>query len=1555
MQHSRMYNPGGGKRDGDNRARNVSMSANQASLIVGGGSSSHSSMRSTSSIGNTLTIGRRDPSRPHNVSSNGKVIRHNLITSFGNSVGGTGSSSASLSTIPGSSDIIQDQYTTPSNRLTEPVPITVWFHEVRTSSEDVVLDAATVPGVREGDICELTSSFHEQKKRFVFKVSSGNSSNVSPGSATQNNMGNSVPTPIPTSSNPVAPLSMNINNNNNNNATTPKGNYQISLLSNPLQKLMDLPPRSQAVLRVVPLQSVEADTVEIFIKDISLSRDSMWSFSSTLVGTCVYAQKRLTYLNGRCGTVKNIYKDGKSIFSGYIGQSTIVNFRSESSRLVFLVHLAREMWHFEENGEIMFHKLVNTLFPKIFQKWRDNGAHHSITIVLFTSVDLTTVPWTSLGQGEKPSNRRDFFRVAVDQIDIFHWDRIMANLRLEFANFKRDIMLHQEKNSEGYIIQGESLPSVKGNILEAVNLAITLVCDRFRNADLKHSLNHFVLVTSGTGLFDVDYNLMVETSRKMTSIDVALDIVCLSQPPLHIVPLFRYKDPTNGGKIAHCVPNWCDISFFKDSGFKSSQWIPRCKIYELQMMGVMENEINELEIERLYLKNAKSALEAMEMYDEEVFQPVDIKSSRVGSIGQLQKRDGGKEVKELPSTPNEATTPNNMSLSLMWNSKKPLSSAKVVDVLTTNSLALGTTNTGSDVSALTTLYTLNKNSDVTNNGNSNLNLLAPRAIRSESSTPNSSRSHTPIPIKSSRMFTQPRMIGELELSRSPKRDMRDIQREMLDKRDVPRDNDKNSRDVPLDRSSNSGSMSGRHLSNTDDRPKLSHTNSLWTNVPNPSKEMHTDVLEFLRLSRWNGVFPPKIKRKQVKWRSFQSPAALPLVTKNFPSVRELESEYTFQLYDVLLSPDNDLHLASTKDLMREMIQLRLLLGFQICFGDEVKRVEASWQSGGSPENLIKYFPQTGDCLGAIVYMSLDDEIHRIMCDYNGNLSVQLYRHNKAMKEVPTALGARNYKLNPYLPLIRTRYADEYSPAKIDAINTKPKKYNWNQFDQLLAGLDDIMPDDQKDFHKMKFVVMPIATPKNAFYISNERLSDEEIRVEGIRKLIAMIERGKCGSVGSVPSSAGSRKKEVILPEISFYTGNLYEFLCESENFDKSKEGLLSDREQFNKSIKLVHLAQELQSSNGLTLADRTWHFKTHHHCFLGNELVSWLIENFEDIDSREDAAAFGQQLMDNGLFKHVESRHGLLDGYYFYEFSSEYIDKTSNQSQQQQSQSLNGWFKRNKSVTQESTTPTTSDSESLATSQDAATVNKASSTTPPKKKKFFLSNQVSYNVDPLKKSFKPEIITVHYDKVHNPDHCYHIRFQWLNTTAKFIDETITSWARFCERHGLKLVETPWNELCEIPRTNPFHSFVDLKLVLNPWTDPEFKDSPKLVDNKFYFHLYLLRKSGFFLDNRSANFFSKDDIEISYSWGKPIFKYAQYIHRTGMYIVELRDSGNMFLAPNNVHLVRSSISLAMMSDHDKTQLQTSGSQQVMLNFRSICTSEKRLREIFVEAKHASERG
>lgn len=1395
-----------------------------------------------------------------------------------------------------------------------PFQITVWFHELGLYSEDIVIDSAAFAGLRVGDVYEL-QPVRKLNKATVSKLVFV----IGPKNILDKGVASSPATTASTTA-----------------GAKPKAAFQISLISS-LQKLLDIPPRSAVQIRpVTDLSEVELDSVEINLKDVNFGRDSQWSLASTMVNTCCYVDQRVTFLSNRIGYIKCLFKDGKKLSSGYIGANTSVVFRSESAKLVFLIQLSREMWRFEENGEIMFHKLVNTLFPMIFKKWRSNNSHHSITIVLFTSVDYTRAPWESLGGGERPSQCQDYYRVVVDQVSVFNWDNIMANLRLEFANFKRDVLLQVDRNNAE--IKGDPCPSVKGNLLEAINLTLNLVCDRFRNTDLRHSINHLVVVSPGSGLFDVDHEMMYETSKKMFSLDCALDIVCLSQPPLHIVPLFRFRD--DHGEVRHCVPKWCDMSFYTAATGHLTHWIPRCKIYELQMMGLMENEANKFHLQRLRLELKGLIVEQMDEYDDAMFRPIQRKPVVSFSASGLKNAKP-----DQPRKANAATLMLMGKLNILGKAKTPVGARP--NTLTTNSSVQGTvTNVSNTNSALHTLYNLNKTDEKGKNTVRSRIVSEPiySTLKNQSNLTGSPAMST----NSTHMSSETFLKKKLSISRHT---LPNKSRAMKSK---------------SERSNSQAEM---------EKVERDENNPYFQTVENPSKSQNSEIE---KCSRWAGVFPPKIRRKLFKWRSMKAPAALPIATTLFPTSCELESEYALHNYMLSLSYENRLELKSTRELLREMIRLRLAMGFQICYGDRVKNIEAERQLGGFPENIIKYFPRE-DCMGSIVYLSLNDEIHRILYDVSGTINVQLYHKIESKKDNKILLGSHQAKKAQ--PLIRTRYATEYMASKLSWRNSKPLVFNWNQFDQLLAGYEDAVTDFPNDFYKMKFVVIPADTGMSSIQSGVERLTDEEIRLEGLQKLITLIEKGRY-----IDTDDNTPKvKEESLPDIHFYTGNLYDFLNDqAESFDISgtrptNSLMMTDGLRFNTNIKLGLLAQQLQGENGLKLVDRTWHFKIHPHCFLGSELVSWLIKNFEDISTREEAVEYGQSLKTRGLFDHVERRHGFLDGHYFYEFTAEYAD------QSYVKHNSTGWFKKMTSPDKEKDSHTSSvtnsplsdaqphtpslsknDTDSLYTVErlmELKTVishiqreSEVSSLSDSQKlrrpKKFLITKKVKYNCDPLRKSFRPELLDVHYDTVHNPEHCFHIRLQWLNTTTKFIDEVIIAWGRLCERYGLKLVETPWRELCTIPQLNPFHSFVDLKLALDPLKDEEFKDHAVLQTNNLYFHLYLLKVSNFLLDNRGTSIFSKENIEICYSWGKSTFKYAQFIHKTGAYIVELRNSGDFFMAPNNVHILRVNTLISSLPEKGG-KATIFDSQKVMLDFRECCNNKSFLRKTFQEAAKCAE--
>lgn len=103
-----------------------------------------------------------------------------------------------------------------------------------------------------------------------------------------------------------------------------------------------------------------------------------------------------------------------------------------------------------------------------------------------------------------------------------------------------------------------------------------------------------------------------------------------------------------------------------------------------------------------------------------------------------------------------------------------------------------------------------------------------------------------------------------------------------------------------------------------------------------------------------------------------------------------------------------------------------------------------------------------------------------------------------------------------------------------------------------------------------------------------------------------------------------------------------------------------------------------------------------------------------------------------------------------------------------------------------------------------------------------------------------------------------------------------------------------------------------------------------------------------LDNRTATYFKDNSMDVVYSWGKPMFKYAQFIHSTGGYIAELRNNGDFFLAPNNAHISRLNLNIGKLHNLGKSKAVYFDSQSVMLEFRSTCSDETKLREMFREA-------
>lgn len=677
----------------------------------------------------------------------------------------------------------------------------------------------------------------------------------------------------------------------------------------------------------------------------------------------------------------------------------------------------------------------------------------------------------------------------------------------------------------------------------------------------------------------------------------------------------------------------------------------------------------------------------------------------------------------------------------------------------------------------------------------------------------------------------------------------------------------------------------------------------WLTLLNPSNPSKTKTALASRLGRWQHIFPRPLKTSQIKWKSLCSPAAVPLTTEDFPSAEQLAEEYEGITYDIDM-PENSLS-ETAWSLATEILAFRLSRGFQLVIGPRV--AESTKMS--SMQTLDVFDERILTDTGSSVFLSRGSTIHRVSRVEANKIEVkQLFRHGGEIvrDSVP---GSMLYK-----PLIRSILADEYEVQEI-SIAPHRSNFDWKTIDSFIIGHERPQAADFVDNlrpWRARFVLIPVEAPSSARRRLRGEDDEEEIRLEGIRKLTQVWQRFRYIPPDERRYQAPLRNRKDTNPlDILYQTRNPSAIVAaELENVAEGdatgrQEQLLPDSDLYQRSnFKIAPLAETIQSEKGVRMLDRRWHLRLHYNCFIGFELTSWLLQNFRDVDTRKEAVELGNELMTCGMFKHVEQRHNFRDGNYFYQIADEYRTPRPES---------RGWFGRGKA-----SVPSTPMSEDLPKQLNITGRSRSSSksnpskdsepTTPTGKKKQLgvaLSKSLIYDVDHRKRSYRPELVNLHYDRLHNPDNCYHIRVEWMNTTPKLIQDAVVSWATSVDRFGLRLVELPLAEASSITSMHPFRAPHLVKLAQPP---PErqpqsYFDStslgPQPRTEKNFYQKAIMKRFNFVLDLEAASDFPAD-VDVTYSWGKPDYRYPQYIHRSGMLIAQITDDGHFLLLANRLY-------------------------------------------------------
>ncbi|KOS17434.1 Vacuolar membrane-associated protein IML1 [Escovopsis weberi] len=340
-----------------------------------------------------------------------------------------------------------------------------------------------------------------------------------------------------------------------------------------------------SVVLLAPVDSehpaTEATHVEMTFKDQYLSRADMWRLAvGELTGRTIYKGQYILSMGTIRAQVTAVFANGRNVHSAFFGRETRPIFRSESARYIIFIQMAREMWDFdsESTGEIMFNKVVNGFLPALFKRWALLKVKHLVTIVLFARVeydtgltselDLSSLPsdyYTGTQSYENKRPYKDFYQTVVSEMASGEWTKILYQIKRQLNYFRRDINLfHQTAyHAAGYTEEGaprddplnrikaESSYATHGNVLEAINLACAQYSHDYIDRDLTRTGISIAIITPGTGVFEVDYEVLRRTTESLVGNGIGIDLICMPRMPLHSVPLFKYRNPQYLGDGPH--------------------------------------------------------------------------------------------------------------------------------------------------------------------------------------------------------------------------------------------------------------------------------------------------------------------------------------------------------------------------------------------------------------------------------------------------------------------------------------------------------------------------------------------------------------------------------------------------------------------------------------------------------------------------------------------------------------------------------------------------------------------------------------------------------------------------------------------------------------------------------------------------------------------------------------------------------------------------------------------------------------------------------------------
>lgn len=489
----------------------------------------------------------------------------------------------------------------------------------------------------------------------------------------------------------------------------------------------------------------------------------------------------------------------------------------------------------------------------------------------------------------------------------------------------------------------------------------------------------------------------------------------------------------------------------------------------------------------------------------------------------------------------------------------------------------------------------------------------------------------------------------------------------------PRDRDGSDAVIPVRRSTMS-TLSLPPVASSPPRPP--------TNPSRPTSSISYEQVSLAR--RWQHVFPAPLFEHQIKWKSVLTPACLPLTVEHFPTQQELDTAFEYFSYDFVVDPPSmsssfcikvpgdwkNRPSQAAKDMfalavMKGQTALRLAQGFQFILrprGSTNPRFQEDRNLSRRSRSFIADEEIAPKPIGATdvlqtpflpVYMSMTNEIHRL--SYNGEvIKVELY-----VRRVGSPTKRFDYD---YDCLVWPKRGDGYTEVSTSFKFPGVEKLGWNRcvyflnlvrganslffksMDMVVAGYEQHFNHSSR-FWRTRFIVLPSEEPPLPMTgSSGERLNDEEIRLAGMYKLAEFFGKARWMPPGEKAEvfQAPHFLPTYLGPAASVCDDNVVTQLEEIHASGPLKKKKNSDK--VLQEYSLASIAKAMRDEDGVSIKDHRWHGAVHHDSFTGADLTSWLVREFSDISTREQAVEAGSKLHAQGLFEHCRKHHGFLDG-----------------------------------------------------------------------------------------------------------------------------------------------------------------------------------------------------------------------------------------------------------------------------------------------------------------------